>query len=339
MQRIMQRTAPGPVVIIGTDVPGICTAHIRDAFRLLGRHDAVFGPATDGGYWLVGLRRRPRMPRIFQAVRWSSPHALADTLANLSDRSVARVATLPDVDTAEDFASSAAIAGRRVIGSYTQTGRAHIPDATTRNRARIFSPGPISMRGARTMVHISQQFTPPQLLEAGQRAEVEGRLDLAAQFYRHLTEHFAFTPEAAEARNGLGRVGATQSQVWHLNGATHSNGAAHTNGAARPQRRRAVAPRDHYRTGRALARLVSTLGWLAVICGVMTPAAYLGLDHFAQAATFPRLGLAYVLTGAAGILGTGLLVVFAGQIARAVFDQANAARDLVALERAKFGAD
>jgi len=121
MQRIMQRTAPGPVVIIGTDVPGICTSHIRDAFRLLGRHDAVFGPATDGGYWLVGLRRRPRMPRIFQAVRWSSPHALADTLANVRGLSVARVATLPDVDTAKDLANCATIAGRRVISPYTQT--------------------------------------------------------------------------------------------------------------------------------------------------------------------------------------------------------------------------
>ena len=115
MQRIMQRTAPGPVVIIGTDVPGICTAHIRDAFRLLGRHDAVFGPATDGGYWLVGLRRRPRVPRIFQAVRWSSPQALADTLANLAGRSVASVATLSDVDNAKDLAASAACVGRRVL--------------------------------------------------------------------------------------------------------------------------------------------------------------------------------------------------------------------------------
>ena len=118
---IMEGMAPGPVVIIGTDMPGIRAGHIRDAFRLLGRHDAVFGPATDGGYWLVGLRRRPRVPRIFQAVRWSSPHALADTLANLRGLSVARVAILSDVDTAEDFASSAAIAGRRVIGPYTQT--------------------------------------------------------------------------------------------------------------------------------------------------------------------------------------------------------------------------
>ena len=121
MQRLMDRMAPGPVVIIGTDIPGIRVDHIRDAFRLLGQHDAVFGPATDGGYWLVGLRRRPRVPRIFQAVRWSSPHALADTVANLSGLSVARVAVLSDVDTAQDFARCTPIAGRRVIGPYMQT--------------------------------------------------------------------------------------------------------------------------------------------------------------------------------------------------------------------------
>jgi rSAM/selenodomain-associated transferase 1 len=117
MQRVMDRTARGPVVIIGTDVPGIRTAQIREAFRLLGRHDAVFGPATDGGYWLIGLRRRPRVPRAFAAVRWSGPHALADTLANLNSCSVARVATLSDVDTADDFASCAALFGRRVLGA------------------------------------------------------------------------------------------------------------------------------------------------------------------------------------------------------------------------------
>ncbi len=121
MQRIMDHAAPGPVVIIGTDVPGIRAAHIRAAFRLLGQHDAVFGPATDGGYWLVGLRRRPCVPRIFAAVRWSSPHALADSLANLRGRPVGRVATLPDVDTAADLARSAALAGRRIIGPCTQT--------------------------------------------------------------------------------------------------------------------------------------------------------------------------------------------------------------------------
>ena len=116
MQRIMQRTVRGPVVIIGTDVPGIRPSHIQAAFRLLGMHDAVFGAATDGGYWLIGLRRRPRILEPFAAVRWSTPHALSDTLANVRGHSIALTATLADVDTASDFARHAAAFGRRVPG-------------------------------------------------------------------------------------------------------------------------------------------------------------------------------------------------------------------------------
>jgi glycosyltransferase A (GT-A) superfamily protein (DUF2064 family) len=116
MQRIMHRAGPGPVVIIGTDVPGIRARHIQAAFHLLGQHDAVFGPATDGGYWLVGLRRRPRVLEPFANVRWSTPHALADTLANLGGCSIAVLPRLADVDTAGDFARHAATFGRRVPG-------------------------------------------------------------------------------------------------------------------------------------------------------------------------------------------------------------------------------
>jgi glycosyltransferase A (GT-A) superfamily protein (DUF2064 family) len=105
---------PGPVVIVGTDVPGIEPAHIAEAFRRLGRHDAVFGPATDGGYWLVGLKRRPRLLHPFANVRWSSRHAHADTLANLAGRSVAFVTTLADVDNADDLRSNSACFGRRI---------------------------------------------------------------------------------------------------------------------------------------------------------------------------------------------------------------------------------
>jgi uncharacterized protein len=114
MQRIMACKPPGPVVIVGTDVPGITTALIAAAFRQLGRNDAVFGPAADGGYWLVGLRRRPRLLHVFADVRWSSEHALADTLANLVGRSVAFLATLCDVDDARGFNATSAHFGRRV---------------------------------------------------------------------------------------------------------------------------------------------------------------------------------------------------------------------------------
>jgi len=115
MQRIMARAGQGPLVIVGTDIPGITRAQIAGAFRLLGGHDAVFGPASDGGYWLVGLRRRPRLLRPFSGVRWSSSAALSDTLANLSGRRVAFLPVLDDIDSASDLERCGGRAGR-VVG-------------------------------------------------------------------------------------------------------------------------------------------------------------------------------------------------------------------------------
>lgn len=102
---------PGPTVLIGTDIPALAPDHIADAFRLLGNHDLVFGPAADGGFWLVGARRSPRLPPLFGEVRWSSPNALDDVLANLSRRvSVGFAARLADVD---DGAAYRRLAPRR----------------------------------------------------------------------------------------------------------------------------------------------------------------------------------------------------------------------------------
>jgi uncharacterized protein len=103
MQRLFAPLPPGPVVVIGSDIPAVRAAHIAEAFKRLGSADAVFGRAPDGGFWLVGLRRVPKKLALFGGVRWSSPHALADTLANLDGRRVAFAATLPDVDTKSDL--------------------------------------------------------------------------------------------------------------------------------------------------------------------------------------------------------------------------------------------
>ncbi|MGH6815671.1 MAG: TIGR04282 family arsenosugar biosynthesis glycosyltransferase [Hyphomicrobiaceae bacterium] len=115
MQRLMDRSWKGPVAIVGSDIPAIRPVHIAEAFRQLGGHDAVFGPAPDGGYWLVGLRRIPRILRPFGAVRWSGPYALADTRANLAGRRIAETACLFDVDTIEDYRRAAAWYGRRIL--------------------------------------------------------------------------------------------------------------------------------------------------------------------------------------------------------------------------------
>lgn len=98
MQRLFDCLPPGPVVIIGTDIPEITPARIAEAFTALGSHDAVFGPCDDGGYWLVGLRRSPSISSIFDNVRWSSEYTLADTLANLKGARVSLLEHLSDVD-------------------------------------------------------------------------------------------------------------------------------------------------------------------------------------------------------------------------------------------------
>lgn len=101
---VARRGATGPVCIIGADIPGVTRAHVWRAFTALGAADAVFGPAPDGGYWLIGMKGvRPPPPGLFQGVRWSSPHALADTLATLRGLRVAMVDTLADVDEAADL--------------------------------------------------------------------------------------------------------------------------------------------------------------------------------------------------------------------------------------------
>ncbi|HEV2335153.1 MAG TPA: TIGR04282 family arsenosugar biosynthesis glycosyltransferase [Stellaceae bacterium] len=99
MRRALATCPPGPAVLVGSDIPALGADHIASAFRLLGRHDLVFGPAADGGFWLVGARRSPRLPPLFGPVRWSGPHALADAVHNLPPRdSVGFAARLEDVD-------------------------------------------------------------------------------------------------------------------------------------------------------------------------------------------------------------------------------------------------
>ena len=94
----------GPAVLIGSDLPDLTRAQIAGAFRALGRADVVFGPAQDGGYWLVGKRGPIAMGPVFAGVRWSTEHTLADTLANLpGHRRVALLETLEDVDDAGSF--------------------------------------------------------------------------------------------------------------------------------------------------------------------------------------------------------------------------------------------
>nr|WP_255575145.1 TIGR04282 family arsenosugar biosynthesis glycosyltransferase [Caldovatus aquaticus] len=111
MARAMRPHRPR-VALVGCDIPGLAAADVAAAFRALaGGAGAVFGPAEDGGYWLVGLgARRPAHP--FARVRWSGPNALADTLANCGGRRVVLLRRLRDVDTAEALRALQTAGGR-----------------------------------------------------------------------------------------------------------------------------------------------------------------------------------------------------------------------------------
>ena len=99
MARCLARFGPNPVLIVGSDIPDIDRSHIASAFDALRRKDLVFGPSGDGGYWLVGAAQGARVGALFNDVRWSTEHALTDTLDNVRPGvRVAMLGELADID-------------------------------------------------------------------------------------------------------------------------------------------------------------------------------------------------------------------------------------------------
>ena len=91
------------VVLIGSDCPGITGQYIEQAFAELQQHDLVIGPATDGGYVLIGGRKIS--PDIFANTQWSSEQVLEQCVRNIRDADYSHQCLAPqqDIDTPEDF--------------------------------------------------------------------------------------------------------------------------------------------------------------------------------------------------------------------------------------------
>jgi|ERR687886_658880 rSAM/selenodomain-associated transferase 1 len=91
------------VVLIGTDCPDLNAQLMAGAFLALPQHDLVLGPALDGGYYLIGLRRL--IPELFTGIRWSTAEVLPQTLriAQRLNLAVAQLPLLSDVDRPEDL--------------------------------------------------------------------------------------------------------------------------------------------------------------------------------------------------------------------------------------------
>ncbi|HEU0051682.1 MAG TPA: TIGR04282 family arsenosugar biosynthesis glycosyltransferase [Longimicrobium sp.] len=91
------------VLIIGSDLPEVSRDALGRALRLLDAHEAVIGPAADGGYWLLGLRAP--VPGVFEGIAWSTDEVFARTMERLRAAGIepARMEALRDVDTAADL--------------------------------------------------------------------------------------------------------------------------------------------------------------------------------------------------------------------------------------------
>ena len=97
------RQAYRRVVIIGSDCPGLQAGHMAQAFAALHRKDLVLGPATDGGYYLIGLQRHEKS--LFDNIPWGSGGVLAETLkiAKQKGLSMDFLEALSDIDRPEDL--------------------------------------------------------------------------------------------------------------------------------------------------------------------------------------------------------------------------------------------
>jgi hypothetical protein len=236
------------------------------------------------------------------------------------------------------------------------------------------------------MAPTAAQFSPAQILEAGRRAENDGRVGYAIQFYRHLTDHHNWSPEAAIAKEALTRLAnfrpvgdsptgggpaphtsAPQQQAWAapgngngspgiVNGNGHPGTLSTTAPAIYPQAHarpaangyavtavaapaaqgllRLPAPARRYRIGSAVAWLLFGIGLAMMVTGIAVAALQLAGVKF-PGILGNVLGFAGGLPGALAIFTVGVMQVFAAQIGRAVFDGANAARDLALIERSK----
>lgn len=93
------------VLLIGSDIPGLDAAYLKQATALLQRHDVVIGPAVDGGYCLIGCHHNRFTPRLFQDIAWSTAQVLTSTCQTCAAAGLDYhlLPMLRDIDTIEDL--------------------------------------------------------------------------------------------------------------------------------------------------------------------------------------------------------------------------------------------
>ncbi len=94
---------PAPAIVLGADIPGLTAKHLRDAVAALEEVPAVIGPASDGGYYLLGFTRE--MPFLWDDMPWGTERVLKHTERRLKEQDVLYrlLGVLDDCDRPEDL--------------------------------------------------------------------------------------------------------------------------------------------------------------------------------------------------------------------------------------------
>lgn len=89
------------IVIIGSDMYDLEQSHLEEAFAALTNTDYVIGPATDGGYYMLGMKVLNE--KLFRNKKWGTPTVLQDTLEDLKNESYKKLQERNDIDVYEDI--------------------------------------------------------------------------------------------------------------------------------------------------------------------------------------------------------------------------------------------
>lgn len=120
-------------VLIGPNCPGLSAVNIRQAFSELGNHEAVLGPSSDGGYYLIGFHERSARLDFFSDISWGTARVLAETMGKIED-TLMELSILPQLEkleTADDLRRFADERERSAMAASTM-------NYVTLNRERIF---------------------------------------------------------------------------------------------------------------------------------------------------------------------------------------------------------
>lgn len=91
------------LVLIGSDTPQLSADYIRDSFQHLESKNIIIGPSDDGGYYLIGLRKKALKKELFEEISWSTNRVLHQTLQKINKEELYLLRYLNDIDTLTDL--------------------------------------------------------------------------------------------------------------------------------------------------------------------------------------------------------------------------------------------